>query len=272
MVRSGLGRGEGAVVRSGLGRGEGAVLRRPSPAFRCRGPDFLGIGAQKAGTSWLYENLKRHPDISFPAGKEVHFWDRRGDRAAAVWLDLFPAGEGRKQGEITPAYGILDSEAIREIGELCPAIRLFYSVRNPIERAWSAALMVLERAKMTLDATSERWFINHFASDASRRRGDAALCLATWRSVFPAGQLHAILFDDIVQSPHDTLVKLAGHIGVDGEFFRTVPEKQLKRPVGAGPGHPLPAGLRRFLTDFYGGQIARLEELLNRDLRHWLGD
>src|SRR5262249_41035314 len=46
------------------------------------GPDFLGIGAQKAATTWLYENLKRHPEIEFPAGKEVHFWDKREGRPA----------------------------------------------------------------------------------------------------------------------------------------------------------------------------------------------
>lgn len=39
--------------------------------------DFLGIGAQKAGTTWLYEKLRLHPDIAFPAGKEVHFWDQK---------------------------------------------------------------------------------------------------------------------------------------------------------------------------------------------------
>ena len=38
--------------------------------------NFLGIGAQKAGTTWLFENLKRHSQIDFPAGgKEIHFWD-----------------------------------------------------------------------------------------------------------------------------------------------------------------------------------------------------
>ena len=38
-------------------------------------PDFLGIGAQKSGTRWLYENLKNHPQISPSPLKEIHYFD-----------------------------------------------------------------------------------------------------------------------------------------------------------------------------------------------------
>lgn len=40
------------------------------------GPDFLGIGAQKAGTSWLWKNLRQHPEIWTPPIKELHYFDR----------------------------------------------------------------------------------------------------------------------------------------------------------------------------------------------------
>ncbi len=38
--------------------------------------DFLGIGAQKAGTTWLWEMLRRHPQIWMPPAKELHYFDR----------------------------------------------------------------------------------------------------------------------------------------------------------------------------------------------------
>jgi hypothetical protein len=45
-----------------------------------RGPDFLGIGAQKAATTWLYRNLERHPGIWLhPEVKEFHYFDDRDD-------------------------------------------------------------------------------------------------------------------------------------------------------------------------------------------------
>jgi hypothetical protein len=47
-------------------------------------PDFIGIGAQKAGTTWLYRNLQAHPQIHMPR-KEVHYFDRRiYDRSNAL--------------------------------------------------------------------------------------------------------------------------------------------------------------------------------------------
>lgn len=40
------------------------------------GPDFVCIGAQKAGTTWLYENLEKHPDVWMPPIKEFHYFNR----------------------------------------------------------------------------------------------------------------------------------------------------------------------------------------------------
>ena len=39
-------------------------------------PDFIGIGAQKAGTTWLHRNLQAHPQLYMPR-KEVHYFDRK---------------------------------------------------------------------------------------------------------------------------------------------------------------------------------------------------
>ena len=39
-------------------------------------PDFLCVGAQKAGTSWLYRQLEPHPDFWMPPVKEFHYLDQ----------------------------------------------------------------------------------------------------------------------------------------------------------------------------------------------------
>src|SRR5438067_11210494 len=41
-------------------------------------PDFLCIGAQKAGTSWLYRQLTEHPDFWMPPVKELHYFNLLG--------------------------------------------------------------------------------------------------------------------------------------------------------------------------------------------------
>ncbi len=48
-------------------------------------PDFLGIGAQKAGTTWLSNNLAPHPGIWMPPLKEIHYFDEKmGDPSNAL--------------------------------------------------------------------------------------------------------------------------------------------------------------------------------------------
>lgn len=47
-------------------------------------PDFLCIGAQKAGTSWLNNVLLEHPQVFMPPVNELHFFDRVGDAEAPL--------------------------------------------------------------------------------------------------------------------------------------------------------------------------------------------
>jgi hypothetical protein len=93
---------------------------------------FLSLGAQKSGTAWLYENLSPHPGISFPAGKEVRFWDQHHSRGYGWHRSLFETPElaDKIAGEITPAYAILPVAEIRaahsrDKSPLRPALRPF---------------------------------------------------------------------------------------------------------------------------------------------------
>src|SRR6516225_367831 len=203
-------------MENGLGRwGFARILAKRA----CAVIDFLGIGAQKAATTWIFECLRRHPEIYFPGGKEIHFWDECRERGIEWWLDIYrnSAHNGRKKGEITPAYALLDEDTIHQIAAIAPELRLFYSIRNPIARAWSHALMVLGRAGH-LDKLSDSLFIEHFTSAASRRRGDYPSCLDRWSAVFGADKLHVTVYDDIMADPRRVLGGIARHIGIDPEF------------------------------------------------------
>lgn len=56
-----------------------AVDGRPRP------PDFLGIGAQKAGTTWLHANLRGHPQLWLPPIKELHYFDEIYFESHKLW-------------------------------------------------------------------------------------------------------------------------------------------------------------------------------------------
>jgi hypothetical protein len=229
---------------------------------------FLGIGAQKAGTSWLYTMLAQHPQISFPAGKEVHFWNRPESLDVAWYHQCFAEGgpKGALPGEITPAYAILSSDRVRRIYDEFPSARLIYLIRNPIERAWSSALMALGRAEMTMDEASDQWFIDHFRSRGSLQRGDYEGCIRTWRAVYPSEQLLIERYESIAAEPRALLGRVAGHLGVDPDAFGRIPEAELTRRVFPGAGHPLRPSLRPALEGLYRDKIRSLCDYLGVEL------
>lgn len=219
--------------------------------------DFIGIGAQKAGTTWLYANLALHPEIDFPGGKEVHFWDAFRDRGVEWYQSLFTTENGCKHGDITPAYSMLTREVIQEVYALAPAARLVFMVRNPIDRAWSSALMALKRAEMTPDEASDQWFIDHFKSEGSRLRGNYVRTVDNWLSVYPEEQLLVIGFDDISTQPERVLQRCARHIGVDEGFYvDTV--NMVRSKVHEGQSVALRQSLRIVLADMYADQLAAM--------------
>ncbi len=247
--------------------------------------DFIGIGAQKAGTTWIYSQLSKHSAVTFPRGKETHYWNGLGEKSADEWVQLLkppsqPACDQQRRiaGEITPAYALLSIEQIAAIRRRCPEIRIFMSLRNPVERAWSAALMALARAEMRYEEASDQWFIDHFHSAASLARGDYLTSLKRWWSLFPREQLLIIFHDDILSHPYEVLSSLATHVGIKAEEFAALPQPkgiEIVRPflgldvVESYVNPPLRPSLHKPLRDIYAWQIVSLEDSLERDLSAW---
>lgn len=228
---------------------------------------FVGIGAQKSGTSWLYEVLNKHPSICFPGGKEVHFWDSNIANGVAWYHGLFNV-EGRTAGDITPAYAILSPETIREVYSHFPALRIVFLMRNPMDRAWSSARMALRRAEMEYSEASDQWFIDHFKSQGSLLRGDYATCLKNWMGVYPREQLLIARYEEIVKDPVVLANRVLNHIGLDG-FFTDAHRCELSQPVFEGSRHALPLGLAELLRALYADKIDALSEFLEEDFSHW---
>lgn len=65
-------------------------LDAPTPqAVTARPPDFLIIGAQKSGTTWLHENLWEHPELWLPPVKELHFLNQKFAPSADGWESAY---------------------------------------------------------------------------------------------------------------------------------------------------------------------------------------
>jgi hypothetical protein len=102
------------------------------------GVDFVGVGAQRSGTSWLYACLYEHPGICAPI-KELHFFSReRNYERGLDWylghFDRCPPGAVR--GEFSTSY-LYAPEAAGRIRAAFPEVRIMMSLRNPVARAYS---------------------------------------------------------------------------------------------------------------------------------------
>jgi hypothetical protein len=232
--------------------------------------NFLGIGAQKCGTTWLFELLSLHPQVRFPAGKEVHFWDGQRERGVDWYEGLF---EGQPPsvavGEITPAYAILAPPIIAEVARAFPALRLIYLIRNPIDRAWSSALMAMQRAELQIDEVSDQWFIDHFESRGSRARSDYETCIRNWRAVYPADQLQLIQYEHIGAQPFDVYRGCCSHLSIEPHDTPQI-RVQANQVVFAGSRDPIRASLSDYLHDIYRQPIESLSRYLETDLSGWL--
>ncbi len=118
-------------------------------------PDFLIIGAPKAGTTAMHAALTQHPEVFMSQPKEPKYWlcddapppawRGPGDRHSQqewVWRRreyerLFePAAAGQMRGESTAFY-LWNRGAHRRIAEHLPDVKLIAVVRDPIDRAYS---------------------------------------------------------------------------------------------------------------------------------------
>ncbi len=122
------------------------AFRRATAGLRSL-PDFIIVGAQRAGTTSLYRYLAGHPAILPASRKEVHYFDVNFDAGLDWYRAHFPLGarvHGRRlvggasfrTGEASPYY-MFHPHAARRIAAALPRVKLVVLLRNPIDRAYS---------------------------------------------------------------------------------------------------------------------------------------
>lgn len=106
-------------------------------------PGFIIIGAQKAGTTYLFNLLSNHPNLHPAAEKEIRFFSQNVafERGGEWYKGFFPASESLRPGDLafeaSPDY-LYSPEAAARIAGLYPTVKLIVTLRNPTERAYSA--------------------------------------------------------------------------------------------------------------------------------------
>ena len=177
-----------------------------------RGPAFLGMGAQKAATSWIYACLAEHPQIYMPA-KEIHFFSKNAKwhRGYDWYESLFSGGPpGRVGGEFSTSY-MAFPEAAERISRRYPRVRLFACLRNPIDRAFSNYMNDVMRGAVDPGISFEQALENH---PEYIEQGRYYHLLEPFLERFHRQSLLLLVFDDIARDPSSFLKRIYAHIGV----------------------------------------------------------
>lgn len=101
-------------------------------------PDFLIIGAQKSGTTSLYNYLIQHPQILPAAQKEIHYFDLNYNQGINWYKAQFPQKSSQKTltGESSPYY-LFHPRVPQRVHQHFPQIKLILLLREPVARTWS---------------------------------------------------------------------------------------------------------------------------------------
>lgn len=278
LARLGLG-----VRARDLGLRAVADLRHLRGTAEGRFPDFLGIGAQKAGTTWLFENLRCHPELFLPAHKELHFFDLHMGRGMRYYRAQFEQAAGRLCGEITPAYGALSERRIRRIQRQNPALKQILILRDPVQRAWSGAVMDLaERMGRATDAVPEAEYETFLLSAASQDRTRYTRMIDRWSGTFSREQLLVCFFEDIHARPEELFREILLHLGVQADIaHEDYPLRRVIVPTLARGGEgtasrqsverqsPIPPRVRSMLEALYAQEVRELQRRFGAPCEAW---
>ncbi len=220
-------------------------------------PNFLGIGVPKAGSTWVYELLKSHPDIYVPPSRrEVRFLTQVPERTLSWYEGFFPdeTNQYAAVGEVTPYYLYLERERLEFLRREIPTANRFIAIlRHPVDRLYS--LYWFKRRVANIDVSFARWIEEN---EGVIQGSQYVEHIERWFRYFDRDQFLILVFEEDLPNPVQARQKLSRFLNVDGARF----------PEGAGEGTenerylPVLGGLYSWATNV-------AERLRKRDM-DWL--
>ncbi|MHB8383409.1 MAG: sulfotransferase family protein [Candidatus Binataceae bacterium] len=176
-------------------------------------PDFIAVGPQRTGTTWLHQVLTGH--VGLPSSKETDFFLDNFARGADWYLAFFAAcPAATPMGEVDPNY--FGVPAARErISATIPRCRIVVSLRDPTERAWSS-YRTMRRDAWTRGGFEDTVMRNGIIRESSRY----AFHLANWQRDFGAERVLVCLYDDLEADPQAYLDRICEFIGAPAVAVR----------------------------------------------------
>jgi hypothetical protein len=217
-------------------------------------PNFLIIGAMKAGTTSLWQYLRSHPQVFMPDDKELHFFSREH-----VWSRGLDWYQGKFEvpptataiGEASPSYSKhphLPGVPIR-IATVIPDARLIYVIRQPIERMRSHYLHHVatgqEHDPIETALRPDSEYVN-----TSRY----AMQIACYLEHFRRDQLLIVESEDLRSDRVATLRRVYEFLGIDDGWLPPTIQRQFYRTAERRRLRSIPLMMRRLS----GSPVGRL--------------
>jgi hypothetical protein len=248
--------------------------RQPGPpeppaipsGWRVGPPHYVGLGAQKAGTSWWNRLIGEHPDVVHAAGqpKELHFFDRSwetpfSDADAQRYGRYFPTPKGKVAGEWTPGY-LIDFWTPELIARAAPEAKILILLRDPVERF---------RSGLTHQLATSGKPIGHRDIQGAFQRGLYAPQLRRVLAAFPREQVFIGQYEACRADPAGQLARTYGFLGLAP---LQLPESAFQGEVNptTRKKYELSPSLRSAFIDGYAQDLAQLSGLVPElDLALW---
>ena len=236
-------------------------------------PDWLIVGAMKAGTTSLHHALHQSRHAVSPATKEVHFFDFNWARGDHWYRSHFLRVPGTRTGEASPSY-LFHPRAAERAASLVPDIKLIVLLRDPVDRAYShwAHQVRAGRERLefveAIDAEPERLRASdpddpesthrHFSYVA---RGMYADQLERWYDVFARDQVLVLRAEDVF----DDFPRAVARVCTWLDLATPATRRLVRRNTGmARPS--LDLAVRRRLVQRYQAANGRLPRLVGDDI------
>jgi Sulfotransferase family len=222
-------------------------------------PNFIVIGAAKAGTTSLHWYLGEHPSVFItPVKDPSYFAYGLDDKGQLLWGDLdfhyfnvrsWPeyqrlfddVGDATAVGEASTMY-LECPQAATRIQRALPHTRIICSIRHPVDRAYSDYLMYLRHRGRRYDPAQDLTPKADWAQPDSRwmQIGRYYEQLRRYYNAFPREQIHVYLFDDLRRNPRAVMQEVYRFLEVDPSF---TPDLEIPHAPGGVPANRLLEGL-----------------------------
>ena len=240
-------------------------------------PDFLILGAQKAGTTALYAYLRWHPEITGPSFKEVSFFDRHYAKGERWYRAHMPVRRRSLVGEASPSY-LFHPLAPERVAGMLPGARLIALLRNPVDRAFSHYQheVALGREPLSFEDAVDRedermqgelermlrdpsYFSLAWWNYTYVARGRYAEQLERWFAAFPREQLLVLFTEELSADTAATYRRVLDFLGVTARDLESYPRIFDRDYADMNPG------TRARLDKEFEDPNRRLASLLGRD-------